>query len=257
LLWVTGSPGIVNMPGMQAVSSSGTVALHPSARGMNYLGKATYDSLTPIFYDSGTGQRTLASWNFSAPSFFTSDMQPVVVIDMSAGFFTIGAMGMSWDGSRWRGSISAFTSLPTKDNFVSLTAQTPDLYLFARPSAPAVGTAACAVYDDGNVLAFDLLAGPLLASKAVLSYSSGTFSLAAPSVTKLGIFGDPANWATERIEGFPQTTQDCGYWRFTGGNLVRSRGLWETYNDGDYAASSTYDIYTTATNVECFDLATY
>jgi hypothetical protein len=257
LLWATGTTGITNSPGIQAASASGTIALHPSARGLNYVGQAVYESMTPAFYDSGTGQKTLAYWTVRAPASFTSSMPPVPVFDLSSGYYTAGSAGFFWDSGYWRCYVYAYSSLPTSANAASLTAQTPAIYLFGKPpSAPTTGPI-FALYDTDGTLAYDLLAGPLLASKASLSYSSSTVSLSAPSATKLGVFGDPAMMATERIEFEPQTTLEIGYWRSSGGALTRSRGFFETSNDGDAADSSTYDFWTLPTRAECFDLAGY
>lgn len=257
LLWATGTPTITDVPGMQAMSSGGTVALHPSGRGLNYLGKATYSELIPG-YIGGGGERAPGFWKVLAPAAFTSGVTPVPVIDLGGGYYTAGTI-MHWDSGagRWYGYVSAYASLPTEANAASLTAQQPDVYCFGRLAAPASGVATCAVYDDDGTLAFDLLAGPLLASLAVRSYSSGTTSQSAPSATKLGFFGDPCYWQVYGTLDSVLHGQETGFWRLAGGNLTRSLGLSQLVNDGIPSDSDYATVTRLATTVELFELGSY
>lgn len=239
VLWATGSPSITSGAGMQAVSTSGTIALSPAGRGCNYVGRASYSSTT-----ASTGTPNTGGALGSVSMLITGcPNPPVVVLGVTSSAYAAITRGpISLGGGSWVIDTQAVATLPTSGGTSWPTLLTPDVYVFSPPSSPGSGAQA-AVYDTDGTLAYDLLAGRLLVTAGPLSYPAGTgsdtYSVGLPSGVSsslCGVFGVPYyNEVRSSFRGgttYHQRTL-AALWTLSGGSLVRQRTIVSTVLDID------------------------
>ena len=237
VLWATGTPTITSGAGMQAVGATNTVALSPSARGCNYIGKATYSGTTASLGSPLNGG-LLGSVSMSV----TSPTPPVIVLGVTSSTYSRISRGpYSLGGNHWGVDVQSMTSLPTAGASSWPALLIPDVYVFAAPAYPSNGAQA-AIYDTDGTLAYDLLAGRVLTSSGPLSYPAGTganeYAVALPSgisQTLCGTFGHPYyNEVRSAARGGQDIQRTlAATWVLVGGSLYRFRTIVQTELDID------------------------
>lgn len=247
VLWATGTPTITSGAGMQAVSASGTVALSPSARGMNYIGKASHVSTTASWGDpegsGGAGELGLMTFSVSSPT------PPVMVVRLPvSGWVWLGPMYAA-GGGEWRVPVRCIGSLATSSDSAWPALLTPEIYCFATPASPGSGAQA-AVYDTDGTLAYDLLAGRLLTLAADPTMLSAGDTISVPSgmsSSQIGLENQPFAFQRFSVE-YPDTP---GFYRnfyresFTGvwgSSIQHQLGLLSVESSSDVLSDGTSSV---------------
>lgn len=253
LVWATGTPAVISGAGMQALNASQNVALSPQARGLVYIGAASYVSQTPT---TTTGINDLGNWWIQVQS----QTQPIGVVDMSGGVLVQASPVFSLvSGTTWQATISAVSARATTS--VPTALATPTVYCFAVPPAPSSGIRA-AIYDtDGVTLAYDLLAGTPLATVSSVSISASELTAtnppsvtrSLPSAGRYGLIGGvPYYRLRQRTTNSSLTFQ--GFWQVSGTTLYAIDSLTELDTD---SGTVTATIAASTATAEIIDLSRY
>lgn len=239
VLWATGTPSIVSGAGLQAVSSGGTIALSPNARGCNYLGKATVTGTTTSTGSPNAG----GDLGYVTYTITGAANPPVVVLEVTSSRFSAIRRGpISLGGTSWTVDVQSVATRPNPGDTSWPTLLQPELHVFTPPNAPGSGPQA-ALYDTDGTLAYDLLAGRLLVTAGPLSFPSGTGSddyfqtlPSGVSTTRCGIFGVPFYNEIRSVRrtatSFQQRTL-AALWTLASGQLQRARTIVSTLIDID------------------------
>lgn len=253
LVWATGTPSIMSGAGMQAVSAGQTIALSPAARGLNYLGIASYLQLTP----TQAPDWDVGNWLVQ----ISSPTPPVGVVDMSGGIYLMRTPTFARvSGDVWQAKVVACGDRGLYKPSTSILQ--PTIHCFATPANPSASPAA-ALYDVDGTLAFDLLAGKLLTSISEFSASSSEMMAGAdlsvqrslPAASKYGLWGGANYVESARIGGSSMHWYQ-GAFQISGStlSLVSAVSTW----DGE-GYSSPSDLYRRAGGAyaEVIDLTGY
>lgn len=199
------------------MSASGTLALCPQGRAFNYIGLATYYAQIPSTFDGASSFGELGAWRVRVTS--PPDAQPIGIVRMADRTWLLGQPFFSYvGGNTWEANVTATASQPTSAGAWPALL-TPQVHCFAKPATPIAGQA-CAVYDDDQTLAYDLLGGRIL-----------------PSIGRVVIppNNSGANWAL--MSGAWAAWGDPNIWQWRAnktGVLFESRG--GLYRQDDYIA---------------------
>ena len=226
----SGTPAAQNVAGMFALNASGQIGLSPSGRGLVYIGQASvvgyqnstwdYDGAVDEYYGQ-LGYTKLQVTSPTQPIAFTSLPEGVTLIDPPV---FINVSGNLWEA--WMQAVA------TTDPFIGgstgwAALYNPAVYCFAATATPG-GGASCAVYDSNGALAYDLMAGKLLATAGSGALVPTGGSIGGPGLTSPGIFGKA------RYQGVTQ------------GRFSDTENI---YYGGWYRSGSTYAVRSCCTEV--------
>lgn len=240
-VWIVGAPTIQNIPGVQAVAvSNGGVAINPAARGMNYIGRATFNRNDGgiKFYRIAHSEEPLIAVRLDD----NRSLVPTVVTQVSPGVWEIGVTHrLLWPDPGAGGVVEA------------------DVYCFGRPSTPQASPQ-FAVWAADTSLAYDLARPGLLVAHALCDFGakpdlfdSNAVAVAVTRTSVMGIIGVP-NYVYEYYQyngdeqdGSPGTyTLDRGTaaWRWVPSGLSMTFGWSDTQIvNGSPANSRAYEFY--------------
>lgn len=205
IVWATGVPALQSGGSMQALSASGVIALSPNARGLNYIGLATYTSKhdsTWVHDVDANGNdlydAELGWWDIEVQA--SAGAQVVAIAELSDSDCLVEPPRLFWNGTKWVGSVQC-TSGPTEPYAPWPEIRAPRVHCFAKPESPGLG-AQCAIYDLDSTLAYDLLAGPLLDTNGRVTIPKLSVDpIPAPASGRFGVFGSVAwrRWSGARF----------------------------------------------------------
>lgn len=258
LLWATGTVAIVPGAGMQALNASGNVALTPEARGLNFIGKATYTGGGVASVGGGAADGYLGSKTISINS--PAGARPIGVVRMDGGEYVRWPPIFFYAGSGvWQAEIQAVGSLPSYSTWPALA--TPEVYCFAVP-ATASTAPKLAIYDSDGTLSYDLMAGRILDTAGRVTVPAGATSdtsksVSIPAVTIPGLYGYPAVSGEQGTRFAYVYRQLGGYWHLSGSTLSVHVEVTDWYTDAIVVDPSFTNRYWADSQAEIIDLAPY
>jgi len=263
LVWATGTPSILAGAGMQALNSAGNVALCPNARGLNFIGLASYVDFVPSWDSTETdddGQPMEGECGYRVVEISSpASARPIGIVKMVEGSYIANAPIFKYVGSnKWRAEVRALSAPVTLSSGWPSSFGSPDVYCFATPSS-AANSPRCAVWDTDGTLAYDLLAGKVMMTNGHIDFSNTVSSQTAPSLSAFGIFGTPALSAEVQQRFSTVIYEYEGLWHLSGSaiEIVRSRYRYTGGNTPPYPLGSQDHTYRGDCGIEIFDLSGY
>jgi hypothetical protein len=211
-VWATGSPGIMNMTGLQALSQYSTVAINPNGRGLNYIGQATFhrnDSwdLNSTYSPGYTG---VCYYRINSP------VEPVFVVQLDDGWtMSVAGEPVQVAAGVWEIGV---TYRPEYINghygqprwWYSYQTQ---VYCYARPTAQASPTT-FAIFDTDGTLAYDLAIPGLLSAQSRCDFSGIGQQVYVPRTSVMGVIGTPNFVNCEKMYDGDNQDGSAGTWTF-------------------------------------------
>lgn len=255
-IWADGAPAIQSGAGMQAMNDQGNVALSPAGRGLVYIGRATYTTYHPTRQMGGYKESAWWEVQVSSPT------RPILVVDMSNGIRLFNRPAfVNAGGGTWTATVVAVPASELLGAPADVLA-TPDLYCFALPSSPAAGGVA-ALYDEDGSLAYDLLAGRMLASAAYVSFTPAELTMSdlnisrsIPVLSKPGLFGS-VSYRRLKQRGANSATTWEGVWTMSPGQVTLIDGVTDLDIDSGTLNSSDLVPRSDGAFAEIIDLSQY
>lgn len=257
ILWATGAVAIVSGAGMQAMNASGNIALSPQARGLNFIGKATYTGTNASTGDGTTGALGSRIIQVASPA----GVRPIGVVRMDGGEYVASPPIFGYAGSGiWTATIQAVATLPAFSTWPTL--QSPEVYCYATP-ADALTAPKVAIYDADGTLAYDLMAGRLLDTAGRVTVPAGLTTDASKSasipggMTTPGLYGHPA---VNGQQGARFSTIDRilgGWWNLSGTTLSVHVAIKNYYDGGVDPPANYTNRWWADSQAELIELAPY
>lgn len=258
IVWATGTPTISGSGyGIQAVNTSGVIALSPAGRGMNYIGTASYYSVVNNF---GTpNPNAFADMGYWVVR-VESSTQPIGVPVLTDGRYIRFDNFWLVSGTTWQGYIRAVDTAPAIGSAWP-TLQQPTIHCFAVPPSPGSG-AQCALYDTDGTLAYDLLANKLARSWGAFSITPGdnhnSASVTLPSFSgTVGFLGTPNFTSTQFIDNVDAEYSRAAFWRRSGTTMYLDKLIYSTEQYPGSTSTSIYYAGTVAAYGELINLSGY
>jgi hypothetical protein len=244
VIWASGTPSInTSGAGMQAVNTSGVIALSPSGRGMNYIGTASYyQQIASFGTPNPNADAVLGYWRVRVES----SSRPIGVPVFSEGRYFRFDNFFLVSGTTWEGYIRAVDSAPAIASAWPALQQ-PTIHCFACPPSPGAG-AQCALYDSDGTLAYDLLANKLARSWGAFNITPGDNNNAAsatlPSFSgTVGVLGQAVFGSSQFIANIDAQYDRTGFWRRSGSTVYLEKLI---YSTEPYPGSTTTTNYYSA-----------
>lgn len=199
-VWCTGSPSIQNIPGQQVVSLFNTVALSPSGRGLNYVGKATKHSDAPGNVPYSNPVDPVAAPNAQIYRINCTN-KPVVCMRLySQSLVLLWGEPQQVASGVWEMRASRLMDPANPpESYKRWWSYDTELYCFAQPTSLA--SPPCFINDLDGTLAYDLRRGGLLGASNVVSGLLVDQPVTVSGMpTVCGVIGNPAYFSASNFE---------------------------------------------------------